>query len=206
VERLGHSMIGSGASFGFQTITDIGAALEREARSADADASRKWVSELSAYLDRVELAQVEGLGHGAEVTEGLPDSGTRTATVGGARRIVLVDDDAETGPLFRELLEQRGHEVKEARSGIEGVALILAEKPDVAIIDIDLHGMDGYEVARQVRAALGRSVRLVALTGYGTESDRVEARAAGFDAHVTKPVDIAQIEPMLQTSTTAVPK
>lgn len=77
VERLGHSMNGAGASFGFQAITDIGVALEQEARSADTVASRKWVGELSRYLDRVELAQSEGLGNGAEFTARLPISDTR---------------------------------------------------------------------------------------------------------------------------------
>jgi CheY-like chemotaxis protein len=87
--------------------------------------------------------------------------------------------------------------VKEARDGIEGVALILAEKPDVAIIDIGLRGINGYEVARQVRAALGKSVLLVAMTGYERESDRLQALSAGFDLHMTKPVDIELVERML---------
>ena len=210
VERLGHSMNGAGASFGFQAITDIGAALEREARSADTAASRKWVGELSTYLDGVELAQREALGHGAELTVGLPLSDTRevtaearckgTPTARVARRIVLVDDNDDMGLLFRTVLEQRGHHVKEARDGIEGLALILAEKPDVAIVDISLPGIDGYEVARRVRAALGLSVWLVALTGYGDESDRLQALSAGFDTHMTKPVDIELVERMLETS------
>jgi PAS domain S-box-containing protein len=208
VGRLGHSMHGSGASFGFQTITDIGAALEREARSADTDASRKWVSELSTYLDRVELAQSEGLGHGSELVQPSP-SDTRevtaearvngTPTAGGARRIVLVEDDDDLREVFREVLEDRGHHVKEARDGIEGLALILAERPEVAIVDIGVSGMDGYEVARQVRAALGHSVRLVAMTGHGNESDSIQALSAGFDTHMTKPVDIELVERMLET-------
>jgi CheY-like chemotaxis protein len=89
--------------------------------------------------------------------------------------------------------------VKEARDGIEGLARILAEKPDVAIVDIGLAGMDGYEVARRVRAALGHSVLLVAMTGYGQESDRLRALSGDFDTHLTKPVDIKLVERMLET-------
>jgi CheY-like chemotaxis protein len=92
--------------------------------------------------------------------------------------------------IFGVTLEQSGHQVTEARDGIEGLACILAEKPDVAIIDIGLPGMDGYEVARRVRAALGHSVMLVAMTGSGMESDRLEALSAGFNRHMTKPIDI----------------
>ncbi len=205
VERLGHSMNGSGASFGFQTITDIGAALEREARSADTDASRKWVGELSRYLDRVEHVQS---GHGSEFVQPPPphirevSAEARvngTATAGAARTVVIVDDDDDLRWLFRKVLERRGHHVKDARDGTEGLALILAERPAVAIVDMGMPGMDGYEVARQVRAALGDSVRLVAMTGHGKASDRIQALSAGFDTHMTKPVDIELVERMLET-------
>jgi CheY-like chemotaxis protein len=192
VERLGHNMKGAGASFGFQTITDIGAALEQEAGCVDIDASRKWVDALSTYLDRV--------GRDADVTERLPlpdIPAVAAAAVGSVRRIVLVEDNSDLREGFRMVLEESGHHVDEARDGIEGLAIILAEKPDVAIIDIGLRGMNGYEVARRVRATLGNSVLLVAMTGYEQESDRLEALAAGFDMHMTKPVDIELVERML---------
>ena len=100
---------------------------------------------------------------------------------------------------LREVLEQSGHHVKEAHDGITGLAVILAEKPDVAIIDIGLTGMDGYEVARRVRAAFGNSVLLLAMTGHGLESNRLQALSAGFDTHVTKPVDIEQVVRILES-------
>jgi DNA-binding response OmpR family regulator len=115
-----------------------------------------------------------------------------------SRRIVIVDDEDDLRMMSRIVLEQRGHKVKEARDGVDGLALILAEKPDVAIVDIGLPGMNGYEVARNVRAAVGYAVLLVALTGLAKDSDRLEALAAGFDAHMTKPVDIERVERMLQ--------
>ena len=84
-----------------------------------------------------------------------------------------------------------------ARDGAEGLARILAARPDVAIVDIGLRGMDGYELARQVRASLGPALVLVAMTGHGRETDRLRALAAGFDAHMTKPVDIELVERVL---------
>ena len=110
VERLGHNMKGAGASFGFQAITDIGAALEQEAGSVDIDASRKWVDELSTYLDRV------GLGAEIAVLLPLPTPARSTAeacapTAGGARRIVLVEDNDDLREGFRAVLEDRGHHV-----------------------------------------------------------------------------------------------
>jgi len=207
VERLGHDMKGTGASFGFQAITDIGAALEQEARNANTDASRyallrRRVGDLSTYLDLVgrggELTVQPPLGGTREVTAETRGKGAPTA--GGTRRIVLVEDNDDARAMFREILEQSGHHVKEARDGIKGLAIILAEKPDVAIVDIGLPGMDGYEVARRVRAALGHSVLLIAMTGYEQESDRLEALSAGFDTHMTKPVDIELVERMLKTT------
>lgn len=201
----------AGASFGFRAITDIGAALEREAKSADPDVARRVilqrrVSELSTYLD--------GVGHGAEFTAPPPLFEPREVTIDarvsvaplvaplavGARRIGLVEDSGDMRVVFREVLEHDGHHVTEARDGIEGLALILAEKPDVAIVDIGLPGMDGCDVARGVRAALGSSVLLVALTGYERESDRVKALAAGFDIHMTKPVDMVLVQRILGTT------
>jgi DNA-binding response OmpR family regulator len=111
---------------------------------------------------------------------------------------VLVEDNGDLRAGFRIVLEASGHHVDEARDGIEGVALILAANPDVAIIDIGLRGINGYEVARRVRAALGHSVLLVAMTGYDDESDRLEALSAGFDMHMTKPIDIELVERMLE--------
>ena len=181
VERLGHGMKGAGTSFGFPIITEIGAALELDARSADAETSRQRVAELSTYLDRVE-----------------PGAGP-PAPIAAARTIVLLEDNDDMRGLFREMLEQGGHRVAEARDGHEGVDRIVAERPDVALIDIGLPGMDGYEVARRVRAALGPSILLVAMTGHGDRSDRLAARTAGFDTHLTKPIDIAAIEALLRS-------
>ena len=113
------------------------------------------------------------------------------------RRVVIVDDSDDLRETFRRILERRGHKVVEAGDGLEGLACILAEQPDIAIVDIGLPGIDGYEVARRVRAVLGPAIHLAAMTGYGSPADRERARQAGFDTQVTKPVDIDVIEQLL---------
>jgi PAS domain S-box-containing protein len=120
------------------------------------------------------------------------------APIGNGRTIVLVEDSDDLRELFTLVLQLSGHAVSAARDGVEGLAKILTETPEVAIVDIGLSGLDGYEVARRVRAALGNSVLLVATTGYGQESDRLAALAAGFDLHFVKPLDFATLELSLQ--------
>jgi CheY-like chemotaxis protein len=110
-------------------------------------------------------------------------------TNGGRRRIVIVEDNADSREMLRVTLELAGHEVQEAHDGPSGLTAILRLQPDVALVDVGLPEFDGYEVARRVRAAAGTSIRLVALTGYGQAADRRQALEAGFDAHVVKPID-----------------
>jgi signal transduction histidine kinase len=105
------------------------------------------------------------------------------------RRVLVVEDNEDAREMLRSALTLAGHEVHEAGDGATAVALATAVAPEVALIDIGLPGMDGYDVARHIRASeRGKSIRLVALTGYGQAEDRLRALHAGFDAHVTKPV------------------
>jgi CheY-like chemotaxis protein len=104
-----------------------------------------------------------------------------------SRHILLVDDDDNVRKALRRILELDGHRVEVACDGPAGVALALASAPEVAFIDISLPGIDGYEVARRIRAGLGSLVLLVAFTAYGQEGDRRRSAAAGFDAHLVKP-------------------
>ena len=85
-------------------------------------------------------------------------------------------------------LELLGQSVTAAADGETGIALALSENPDAVFVDIGLPGLDGYEVGRRLREALGERVLLVALTGYGRVDDRRKVREAGFDAHLVKPV------------------
>lgn len=150
-------------------------------------------------------ASSEGPGQGCEFVVRLPALATRgsAADTGAAepgraltlcRRVVLVDDNEDAAELLGELVRRRGHEVMLAHDGEQGLAMILEHRPDVAVVDIGLPGIDGYQVALRVREALGdRAPILIALTGYGAENDRARSRSAGFAAHLTKPVDSASL-------------
>jgi CheY-like chemotaxis protein len=114
------------------------------------------------------------------------------------RRIVVVEDHADARAALEMVLHLDGHRVRTVGEGREAVDVILAERPDVALIDIGLPGIDGHEVARRVRAAPeGRGLVLIALTGYGRPDDARRAIEAGFDAHLVKPVDVDELGRML---------
>ena len=99
--------------------------------------------------------------------------------------------EAVLGPFA--CLELAGHRVRVTGNGVDAVTLALRERPDVMLVDIGLPVLDGNEVARRVRAALGPAVVLIALTGYGRPADRQQALEAGFDDHLVKPVDPDQL-------------
>jgi signal transduction histidine kinase/CheY-like chemotaxis protein len=149
-------------------------------------------------------ASSAGPGRGSQFTVRLPlvdgaaereDAPPRPSASGLAgKRVVLVDDSTDLRTLFEELLIGLGVEVGTASDGPEGVDRIVAARPDIAFVDIGLPGFDGYEVARRVRKALGDTVLLVAMTGYGQNDDRHRALEAGFDRHLTKPVGVRDIE------------
>ena len=118
-----------------------------------------------------------------------PGARSRAEGDGTARRILVVEDNADAREMLRVVLELAGHEVHEAVDGPSGLARALDLRPDIALVDIGLPGFDGLEIARRVRQAVGASIQLVALTGYGQPDDRRLALEAGFDAHLVKPVD-----------------
>jgi CheY-like chemotaxis protein len=128
---------------------------------------------------------------------GYPADAAGAATV---RDILIVEDNMDARDMLRAVLEIDGHKVNVAEDGLAGVELGIANRPEIALIDIGLPGIDGYEVARRLRQHLGDRVLLVALTGYGQPEDRRDARAAGFDAHLTKPVDPAALTEVLAST------
>jgi CheY-like chemotaxis protein len=102
--------------------------------------------------------------------------------------------------MLKTILELDGHQVIAADNGEAGCGAILEHQPDLALIDIGLPGIDGYEVARQVRKNPSyNQVKLVALTGYGQQSDIAHALAAGFDAHLVKPVNPNQLAALIDS-------
>ena len=116
-----------------------------------------------------------------DVAARLQSSSARPVKKGALMKILLVDDDADVREVLAELLTLEGHSVTSAADGPEGVLRALQTEPEVAFIDLTLPGIDGVEVARRIRAVMGSSVLLVALSGHADASPR------GFDARLTKP-------------------
>ena len=121
------------------------------------------------------------------------------ASLPAGRRILIVEDNADAREALRVLLELEGHTVEAADEGGRAIAISRDKDPDIALVDIGLPGVDGYEVARQLRTAPGRRPVLIALTGYGQPEDRQRALDAGFDDVLVKPVDPTALTTLLAT-------
>lgn len=106
-----------------------------------------------------------------------------------AARVLVVDDNEDAADSLATLLGVMGYEVRTAYDGPEAITAADEFKPEVALLDIGLPRLSGYDIARHVRESRGRDVLLVAITGWGQEEDRRKAREAGFDHHFTKPAD-----------------
>ena len=150
-------------------------------------------------------AKSEGEGRGSELLVRLPLSTARPSipteaiSAKPAKMTVLLIEDHDDGrELMRTLLETKGYDVSEACEGTSGLEALEAGRPDVAIIDIGLPGASGYEIAKEIRSREHlRGTYLIAMTGYGQDADIARAREAGFDQHLTKPVDFERLEGIL---------
>ncbi len=154
------------------------------------------------------IVHSDGLGLGSEFEVRLPMAEVRTPepgpvqTIGqpaaNRRRILLVDDNDDALHTLARLLRRWGHEIHVAGAGLDALNVASKVQPEVILLDIGLPGMDGYEVARRLRQTRGVSESLlIALTGYGQESDRSRSRDAGFDHHLVKPLDPDQLQSLL---------
>jgi CheY-like chemotaxis protein len=109
-------------------------------------------------------------------------------------KILVVDDNAVSRELLRYVLKPLGLEVAEAASGLEALERIAEVRPDVVLLDLDMPGLDGYGVLREIRCKPEwMGLRVVAVTAYAMQGDRDKAIAAGFDGYVTKPINAVQI-------------
>jgi signal transduction histidine kinase len=162
-------------------------------------------------------ARSEGLGKGSEFIVRLPRQlrdvvGTTvplTSPAAAARipgqartvhRILLADDNADSLDSLAELLAMAGHEAYKAGDGMQALAAATQLRPDLILLDIGMPGLDGYEVARRIRAQpWGRDVTLVALTGWGQDNDRTRSGEAGFDAHWVKPLELKRLWHLLES-------
>jgi PAS domain S-box-containing protein len=125
-----------------------------------------------------------------------------TRPLAGALRVLIVDDNRDAADMLLEALKMFGHRVRMAPDGPSALALAAEERPDVALLDIGLPVMDGYELARLLRQAPGlQDIKLIALTGYGQAAERERSSAAGFDAHLVKPCSIAKVQAAIEQLT-----
>jgi signal transduction histidine kinase len=158
----------------------------------------------------------EGPGQGSEFVVRLPACPAMDPVQGSqpptgdlpaaTRHILIIEDNSDARKSLATLLELLGHRVEVAADGAQGVALALAARPQVALVDLGLPGMDGCEVAEKIRAALGDDhICLIALTGFGQEDDRRRTLDAGFSAHLVKPVDMEELTRLLANLPAAAP-
>jgi PAS domain S-box-containing protein len=142
----------------------------------------------------------DGPGRGSTFTISLPlakpaaSEERRRTPVPARRRVLVVEDEADSRECLKLLLETEGHQVTLTDNGAAALEEIARFRPDIALVDVGLPGMDGYEIARRARALeAGKALKLVAITGYGGEAHRRRARSAGFDMHVVKPISYEQL-------------
>lgn len=123
--------------------------------------------------------------------------GERHGSSRSRRHILLIEDNPDGRESLRMLLTLLGHRVDVAADGVEGVRKALQLQPDIAIIDIGLPRMDGYQVARRLRAALGHDIVLLAHTAYADFETKQRVYDVGFDAHLVKPMEWSELAPWL---------
>ncbi|MEZ4296677.1 MAG: response regulator [Polyangiaceae bacterium] len=152
-----------------------------------------------ASLTRIVDGMVQGPRRGAPSPAARPSQSGERPIVDDrpARRVLVVDDNQDAAESFAELVESFGYETRVALDGPSALAECEAWKPELVFLDIGLPGMSGYDVARELRRRDVRRPVLVALTGYGQESDRRKSREAGFALHLLKPPKVDALESVL---------
>jgi CheY-like chemotaxis protein len=182
---------------GGQLVGTVWAVSHERTQRFDSEDKRVLV-QLSEFAARAyqELTSLsaDDVVHLSRISAGRPQKPPRAPV---QRRILVVDDNVDAANSLALVLRTLGHEVFVAHDGRSALAELSRIRPDIALLDIAMPGMTGYEVARQVRARLGAAVRIVALTGFGLAEDRARAIEAGFDQHIVKPADTAFLRSLL---------
>ncbi|HEU4619724.1 MAG TPA: PAS domain S-box protein [Gammaproteobacteria bacterium] len=180
--RTGGGGLGIGLSLSRQLVELHGGSIE--ARSAG-------LGEGSEFVIRLPLAAPAAAPKPVEQPQASPASGDRG-------RVLIVDDNVDAAAILAKLLELKGHAVRAVNDGPAALHVMDSFAPRIVLLDIGLPEMDGYEVARRIRARPeGREILLIAVTGWGQHEDKQRAACAGFDHHVTKPVDLRSLERLM---------
>src|SRR5688572_758912 len=177
-----------------QTGLAIGLALARhliEMHGGSIDAHSDGPGRGSTFTLRMPVAHAGTAVHSAVKPVVAPCAG---------RRVLVVDDNTAAARAMKRLVTALGGDCHVAHNGEAGLADVLEFHPDIVILDIGMPGLDGYETCRRIRAEVGSSVVVVALTGWGQERDKHKAMQAGFDVHLTKPADPMLLEGLLATA------
>jgi CheY-like chemotaxis protein len=153
---------------------------------------RKWPRQWSDFIIRLPVVE-------APVETPQEPSGDGEKGRGGRKcRILVVDDNRDAADSLAMMLRLKGHDIQTAHDGLEAVQAAATFRPEVVLLDIGLPRMNGYEAARHIREQpWGGNMALIALTGWGQEEDKRRSLEAGFDHHLTKPVDPAALEKLL---------
>ena len=159
-------------------------------------------------------AESAGPGHGSEFIVDLPAAeGEHAATTSNGnaaapeaalareKHVLVVDDNEDAGAMLKEALEALGYRVELAHDGPSALRIAETFRPDIALLDIGLPVMDGYELAVRLRAIGREPLRLIAVTGYGQPNDRERSASAGFEVHLVKPLDLERLERAIEKST-----
>jgi signal transduction histidine kinase len=190
----------------FQMFTQVQAAIDRT--RGGLGVGLHLVKRLVELHGGQVSAHSQGLGRGSQFVVRLPIVSPKadelevpksgTGTPSGKRRILVVDDNADSAVSLAMLLRCHGHEAHTAADGLEAVESAQALRPEIVLLDIGLPKLNGYEACRRIReTSWGEEMVLVAITGWGQEADRVKSKEAGFDYHLVKPVDFERLREVL---------
>jgi PAS domain S-box-containing protein len=175
--------LGIGLSLAHRLVDLHGGSIEARSPPEGADTGSEFIVKLAVAPAPAEVVQPEA---------------SEQAAGGAGMRVLVVDDNIDLVIMLTTSLRHRGYSVQSAYTGPDGLKVAQQWRPDVVILDIGLPGLDGYEVARRLRAEQSTSdARIIALTGYGRDADVELAREAGFDAHLVKPYEFNELERLM---------
>jgi CheY-like chemotaxis protein len=190
----------------FEMFAQVNSSLEREQGGLGVGLAlaKKLVELHGGHIE----VKSEGLGKGSEFivrlpTLTVPQPATPLSREGSAerpqirRRVLVADDNVDSAAMLTAVLHSAGHDVRTTHDGIATLEAVASFRPEIAILDIGMPRMNGYEVARKIRSHLDPGLVLIAVTGWGQQEDKRRAIEAGFDHHLTKPVDLATLQELL---------